>query len=98
MSALPINRGEGSRRKPIGFLSCGLIRDRFRRLLVRISQKYGDCWVNYLDGSNGQIKIELNAMFEEDLIIPIPRVAKQPSHYMRYQATGKAIEIYGESE
>jgi hypothetical protein len=49
-----------------------------------------------LDGSNGQITIELTEMFNEGLIIPIPRIAKQPAHYMRYQVTGKAVELYGE--
>lgn len=95
METLPINRGEGSRRKPIGFKDCGLIRDVFRRRLTAIAHRYGDCWVNYLDGSNGQVRIELAAMFDEGLIVPIPRVAKQPSHYMRYQVTGKAVELYG---
>lgn len=34
-------------------------------------------------------------MFEEGLVVPIPRIAKQPRHFMRYQVTGIAEERYG---
>lgn len=95
MSLLPVNRGEGGRRRPLSFLNCGSVRNVFRRRLIRIAEQYGECWVQYRDGSNGQIKIELNAMFDEDLIVPIPRIAKQPRELMRFQATPKGVTNYG---
>lgn len=95
MSALPINRGEGSRREPLEFGRCGQVRNVFRRRLTAIAVKFGECWVNFTDGTNGECSREIAAMFEEGLVVPIPRIAKQPRHFMRYQVTGVAEERYG---
>ncbi|MEL7111278.1 MAG: hypothetical protein AAGL99_18665 [Pseudomonadota bacterium] len=92
MKMLPINRGEGSRRQPLKLDKLTI--EGFRRRLTAIADHYGECWVAR-DPSSRVIEI-LNTMFAEGLVIPIPRVAKQPKHLSRWQVTGKAVELYNE--
>lgn len=86
------NKGRGSRRAPLVF-SVAEGQDQFRRELVKVAAEFGEVWVETVSHAT---RGELAECFNEGLIVPIPRVAKQNRDLMRYQVTGIARELYGE--
>lgn len=75
------NRGAGSKREPLK------VNDESSKLrLIEVAKNYGEVWCFNDEADSKRI---LNQLFEDGIINPITRIARQPRHVSRFMLTPK---------